>query len=170
MVDRELILLSLSPIPPDWEIIGEGGGRLWPIEPRRKCILGCALDTDDNWPAKADEGGACADIPPPTVVADVVGGGIWAFERRDTEGEELDGEDMVFDLNGLRLGLRIGSGLVEVVGEVIAVMIGFVVEDGVAVLAVKKGPWLIIELDGDEFKDNLRCSGESVGEGEVAIG
>ena len=77
---------------------------------------------------------------------------------------------MVFDLNGLRLGLRIGNGLVEIVGEVIAVMIGFVVEDGVAVLAVKKGPWLIIELDGDEFKDNLRCSGESVGEGEVAIG
>jgi len=93
------------------------------------------------------------------------------FERRDTEGEEPDGEDMVLDLNGLRLGLRIGNGLVEVVvGEVIAVMIGFVIAEGVVVLAVKKGPWLIIELDVDEFKDNLRCRGELVGEGEVAIG
>jgi len=93
------------------------------------------------------------------------------FERRDTEGEELDREDMVLDLNGFKLGLRIGNGLVEVVvGEVIAVMIGFVMAEGVVALAVKKGLWLIIELDVDEFKDSLRCRGELVGEGEEAIG
>ena len=63
------------------------------------------------------------------------------FKRKDTGEEELDGEDMVLDLNGFRLGLRIGNGLVEVVvGEVIAVMIGFVITEGVVVLAVKKGP------------------------------
>ena len=37
------------------------------------------------------------------------------FERKDTGEEELDGEDMVLDLNGFRLGLQIGNGLVEVV-------------------------------------------------------
>jgi len=73
MVDRGFILLSLSP---GWEMIGEGGGRLPPIEPRRKCTLDCVLDMDDGWPARADEGGACADNPPPTIVTGFVGGGI----------------------------------------------------------------------------------------------
>ena len=57
-------------------MIGEGGGRLPPIEPRRKCTLDCVLDIDNGWPARADEGGACADNPPPTIVTGFVGGGI----------------------------------------------------------------------------------------------
>jgi len=69
-------LLSLSPDPPGWEMIGEGGGRLPPIEPRRKCTLDCVLDTDEGWPARADGGGAWADNPLPTIVMGFVGGGI----------------------------------------------------------------------------------------------
>lgn len=39
------------------------------------------------------------------------------FERSETDGEELEGDAdaIVFDLNGLRFGLRIGNGLLVVV-------------------------------------------------------
>ena len=57
-------------------MIGKGGGRLPPIRPRRKCTLDYVLDMDGGWPARADEGGACADNLPPTTVTRFVGGGI----------------------------------------------------------------------------------------------
>lgn len=77
---------------------------------------------------------------------------------------------MVLLLNGLRLARRIGNGVVVVV-----VALGAVVPPpakgkptGMAVLFVKNGPWLRMELEGeDEFKESLRWRGEVVGEGDA---
>jgi hypothetical protein len=90
---------------------------------------------------------------------------------REMEGDELDGEDMVLVLNGFKLGRRMGRGL-AVVAPVIAVVLPVVVVGGgTFMLPVKNGPWLTIELEGDdELSDNLRCRGEFVGEGVVLWG
>lgn len=78
------------------------------------------------------------------------------FERRDMEGEELDGDEIVLLLNGFRFGLRMGNGLVVLVVPWAGVVV--VVGNPTAVLFDKNGPWLTTELVGDEleFSDCLR--------------
>lgn len=60
--------------------------------------------------------------------------------RSETDGEELDGEDIVLLLNGLRFCLRIGNGLVVVVVVVVFVFVETPgVEGGAVVLLARNG-------------------------------
>lgn len=83
----------------------------------------------------------------------------------ETEGEELDGDEIVLLLNGFKFGLRMGKGLVVVV---LGPAVGK--PTPAAVLFVKNGPWLMIELEGEEeFNDNFRWRGELVGDGDDVV-
>ena len=94
-----VVLLSLFPDLPGWEMIGEGVGRLSLIKPRRKCTSDCVLDMVGPLELMREERRF-----DPYNCHDLCRKRYLSVQMKRYRGEGLDGEEMVLNLNGFRYG------------------------------------------------------------------